>query len=509
MRKTSCIVKVPEKGLVFSEAQIRSVTILEEVDPLTINLSSNKATISLYRPDGDLDLLLEENIFGLAENDKIEIYEKIDGVEQFMGLFYYDIATSADSTQITIECLDAINLLGKTTFYWGEYYNIIEGQNVYSKSRKTAGELAADILNDAGFEYYIEDSLKDLPIYGHLPVVTHRVALQYLAFAIGAEVSCARSNKINITKNKENTQSTITKGQKFESTAELTDYIGSIAVTTHDLRISTESASLTGINNQLIWTKSNGDGTGTCYTGDKLWLFGELICMQPLKGIQTDSNGYYKANIRWGYDVETGSFNTEDKTGPIDRTDRYIKDVKKNNYLVNATILNMNYSRNYFGTTFGSRFMYIDDDTPNYKKYYSYAGAINALRLVDNQAVFTVGEQEQGTQAEIKDCTLITSENAEEIGNRCLEYYQKRKKITFKLVLNDERAGKTYIIWVRNRYYIGTITSLSIDCTGGFLATATAICSKEYNNYQDGDYFITADGYRLQTNEKSYFKVKS
>ena len=119
MRKTSCIVKVPEKGLVFSEAQIKSVTILEEVDPLSINLSSNKATISLYRPDGDLDLLLEENIFGLAENDKIEIYERIDGVEQFLGLFYYDIATSADSTQITIECLDAINLLGTTTFYWG------------------------------------------------------------------------------------------------------------------------------------------------------------------------------------------------------------------------------------------------------------------------------------------------------------------------------------------------------------------------------------------------------
>ncbi len=504
MRKTSCIVKVPEKGLVFSEAQIRSVTILEEVDPLSINLSSNKATISLYRPDGDLDLLLEENIFGLAENDKIEIYEKIDGVERFMGLFYYDIATSADSTQITIECLDAINLLGKTTFYWGEYYNTIVDQNVYSKSRKTAGELAADILNDAGFEYYIEDSLKDLPVYGHLPVVTHRVALQYLAFAIGAEVSCARSDKINIIKNKENTRYTITKGQKFESTAELTDYIGSIAVTAHDLKTSTQSASTDG-SNQLIWTKANGNNTATCYTGNKLWIFGELICMQPIKEVQAGSDGYYNANIRWGFNSETGSFST---TGPIDRSDRYIKDAKKNNYLVNATILNLNYPRDYFATTFFSRFMYFADDTPNSMKASSYDGAINALRLVDNQTVFTVGEQEQDTQAEIKDCTLITSENAEEIGNRCLEYYQKRKKITFKLVLNDEQVGKTYIIWVRNRYYIGTITSLSIDCTGGFLATAIAICSKEYSNYQDGDYFITADGHRLQTNESSYFKVK-
>ena len=504
MRKTSCIVKVPEKGLVFSEDQIRSVTILEEVDPLSINLSSNKATISLYRPDGDLDLLLEENIFGLAENDKIEIYESIDGVEQFMGLFYYDIATSADSTQITIECLDAINLLGKTTFYWGEHYNKIVDQNVYSSSRKTAGELAADILNDAGFDFYIEDSLKNLPVYGYLPIVTHRVALQYLAFAIGAEISCARSDKINIFKSSENTKYAITKGQKFESSAELTDYIGSIAVTTHDLRTSTQSASTDG-NNQLIWTMSNGNNTATCETGDKLWVFGELISMQPIKKIQTDDDGYYNAIIRWGYNPETGKFTT---SGPIDREDRYIKDVKKNNYLVNATILNMNYPRDYFSMTFGSKFQYFADDTLNYQHASSYDGAINALRLVDNQTVITVGDEGKGAQAEIKDCTLITSENARTIGNRCLAYYKKRKKITFKIVLNDEQVGKTYIIWVRNRYYIGTITSLSIDCTGGFLATATAVCSGEYSNYQEGDYFITSDEKYFNTKGNIKFRVR-
>lgn len=335
-----------------------------------------------------------------------------------------------------------------------------------------------------------------MPVCGYLPIVTHRVALQYLAFAIGAEISCARSDKINIFKSSENTKYAITKGQKFESSAELTDYIGSIAVTAHDLRTSTQSTSTDG-NNQLIWTMSNGDNTATCETGDKLWVFGELISMQPIKKIQTDDDGYYKAIIRWGYNPETGKFAT---SGPIDREDRYIKDVKKNNYLVNATILNMNYPRDYFGMTFGSKFQYFADDTPNYKNAASYDGAINALRLVDNQTVITVGDEGKGTQAEIKDCTLITSENARTIGNRCLAYYKKRKKITFKLVLNDEQAGKTYIIWIRNRYYIGNITSLSIDCTGGFLATATAICSGEYSNYQEGNYFITSD--------EKYFNTK-
>lgn len=492
MRKTSCIVKVPEKGLVFSEAQIKSVTILEEVDPLSINLSSNKATISLYRPDGDLDLLLEENIFGLAENDKIEIYERIDGVEQFLGLFYYDIATSADSTQITIECLDAINLLGKTTFYWGEHYNKIVDQNVYSSSRKTAGELATDILNDAGFDFYIEDSLKDLPVYGYLPIVTHRVALQYLAFAIGAEISCARSDKINIFKSSENTKYAITKGQKFESSAELTDYVGSIAITTHDLSAST---AMSGINN-LVWNKANGNNTAISYTGEKLWLFGTLICQQPLD-IQTDSSGYYKANIKWGFNSETGQFDYSKM--PTDRSDRYIYAVKKNNYLVNATILNLNYPRDLWGMVWYSSFRYLADLSDNEQKAGSYDGLINGFELIDTPTIVTVGDEGKGAQAEIKDCTLITSENARIIGNRCLAYYKKRKKITFKLVLNDEQPGKTYIIWVRNRYYIGTITSLSIDCTGGFLATATAICSGEYSNYQEGNNFITADGKIFKT----------
>ena len=168
----------------------------------------------------------------------------------------------------------------------------------------------------------------------------------------------------------------------------------------------------------------------------------------------------------------------------------------------------MNYPRDYFGVTFGSRFMYFADLSRNYKYAASYDGAINAVRLVDNQTVITVGDEGKGAQAEIKDCTLITSENARRIGNTCLSYYRKRKKITFKLVLNEEQVGETYIIWVRNRYYLGTITSLSIDCTGGFLATATAVCSGEYKNYQEGDYFITSDDKYLNTKGGMKLRVK-
>lgn len=503
MRKTSCIIKVPDKGLIFSESQVRSVNILEEVDPLSINLSSNKATISLYHPDGDLDLLLENNVFGLAKNDKIEIYEKIDGIQQFLGTFYYDAATSADETQITIECLDAINLLGKTTFYWGEYYNEINDKTVYDTSRKTAEEVANDILNDAGFEFTIDDDIKDLPVYGHLPIVTHRVALQYLAFAIGAMVNCARSDKINIAKATNDTKYTIEKGQKFESSAEITDYISSIAVQAHDLSTST---SLTDVQS-LMWTRGLGNGKEPiCYTGNKLWLFGALVCQQPISGIQTDSDGSYKAQIRWDYDSETDSFITDRAPGS-DRTDRFVYDVKKNKYLVNATILNLNYPRNLSKLSWYSRFVYFGDVTSNEKKALSYDGAINALQLIDTQNIIIVGEENSEARAEINDCTLITSENAEEVGNRCLEYYQKRKKITFKLVLNDEQVGHTYIIWVRNRYYLGTITSLSIDCTGGFLATATAICSSE-SDFEEGDYFITSDEKYFQTKGGMNLNVK-
>lgn len=500
MRKTSCIIKVPDKGLIFYETQVRSVNILEEVDPLSINLSSNKATISLYHPDGDLDLLLENNVFGLAKNDKIEIYEKIDGIQRFLGTFYYDAATSADETQITIECLDAINLLGKTTFYWGEYYNEINDKTVYDTSRKTAEEVANDILNDAGFEFTIDDDIKDLPVYGHLPIVTHRVALQYLAFAIGAMVNCARSDKINITKAIDNTKYTIEKGQKFESSAELTDYISSIAVQAHDLSTSMLLSDV----QSLTWTRGLGNGKEPiCYTGNKLWLFGALVCQQPIER-QTDSDGSYKAQIRWDYDSETDSFVTDRGS---DRTDRFVYDVKKNKYLVNATILNLNYPRSLSKLSWYSYFVYFGDVTSNEKKALSYDGAINALQLIDTQNIIIVGEENSEARAEINDCTLITSENAEEVGNRCLEYYQKRKKITFKLVLNDEQVGHTYIIWVRNRYYLGTITSLSIDCTGGFLATATAICSSE-SDFEEGDYFITSDEKYFQTKGGMNLNVK-
>lgn len=502
MRKTSCIVKVPDKGLTFSESQVRSVNILEEVDPLSINLSSNKATISLYHPDGDLDLLLEDNVFGLVQNDKIEIYEKIDGKQQFLGTFYYDIATSADETQITIECLDAINLLGKTTFYWGEYYNEIDGKNVKTTSRKTVQEVAHDILDDAGVSFSIDDDLKDLPVYGHLPILTHRLALQYLAFSVGATVSCARSDKINITKMQDKTKYVIEKAQKFESSADLTDYVNSIAVKAHDLSTST---SLTGVQS-LTWTRGLGNGQEPiCYTGNKLWTFGALVCQQPIKDIQTDDDGNYRAQIRWDYDPENGGFITDRAPGS-DRTDRYVYDVKQNKYLVNATVLNLNYPRNLYKLSWESCFAYFGEDETNDKKFSSYSGVINAFKLIDTQNIIIVGDENSETRAEINDCTLITSENAEEVGNRCLEYYQKRKKITFKFVLNDEKVGYTYIIWVRNRYYLGTITSLSIDCTGGFLATATAVCSTE-SKLSEGNSFITSDGKYFKSNQRNQIRT--
>ena len=51
---------------------------------------------------------------------------------------------------------------------------------------------------DAAAYYDLAPSLAGIVIKGYLPVCTHREALQQVAFALGAVVSCARSDNIRI-----------------------------------------------------------------------------------------------------------------------------------------------------------------------------------------------------------------------------------------------------------------------------------------------------------------------
>ena len=63
---------------------------------------------------------------------------------------------------------------------------------------KPAYALLKEIMDDAGYGYTLDSTLRNVAVTGYLPICSHREALQHLAFAIGGYVSTARSGTVNI-----------------------------------------------------------------------------------------------------------------------------------------------------------------------------------------------------------------------------------------------------------------------------------------------------------------------
>lgn len=115
--------------------------------------------------------------------------QTIDGATREMGLFYTDVPAVQDERVVTIDCIDLVGVLDQTEYLGGLWLEGIP-----------AGQLVQEIMVSADAENYytLAPALQGIEIRGYLPICTHREALQQVAFAIGAVVSCARSDHITI-----------------------------------------------------------------------------------------------------------------------------------------------------------------------------------------------------------------------------------------------------------------------------------------------------------------------
>lgn len=167
-----------------------SCSILEETDPLSAELSVNTLTLSFLAENGEFDLLDLTGAYILfQQRQRVDVTGVIDGVTTPMGAFYLDRPTVEENV-VTLDCIDRVGTLGDTDFMGGYWPDGI-----------AAGTLIGQIMASAGVEpkeYTVDPSLSAVAVQGYLPVCSHREALQQVAFAIGAVVSCARSELVQI-----------------------------------------------------------------------------------------------------------------------------------------------------------------------------------------------------------------------------------------------------------------------------------------------------------------------
>lgn len=222
--------------LKWAGENIIKATITEELDPISSELSINTLEHTIYSADKSFNILNPQGIYKFFQpKQKIIVREKIDDELVEMGTFYLDTQSSLSETQISFHAIDALGILDKSQFKKGRIYEDVN-----------AGEIIAEIMASAGWEdYTVSSELESVKISGHIPICSHRQALQQVVFAIRAVVDCSRSDKIKIYRQSRNVTYRVKRDRIFiGGNIQVKNYISDVEITTHHYELKEEETKI-------------------------------------------------------------------------------------------------------------------------------------------------------------------------------------------------------------------------------------------------------------------------
>lgn len=171
----------------FDRGTLKSASLLEEIDLSGLTISSNTLEFTVYSEDDDFNIFNPKGVYTLLQKkQQLTVEGTQDGTTKHLGTFYLEDMEMEGDKLLSISAQDGIGIMDGTNYKGGIYKG------------KPAYELLEEIMDDAGFGYTLDSSLRNVPVTGYLPICSHREALQHLAFAIGGYVTTARSGTVNI-----------------------------------------------------------------------------------------------------------------------------------------------------------------------------------------------------------------------------------------------------------------------------------------------------------------------
>lgn len=174
--------------ITFSAGAIKSASIVEQVNPLSTELPIGVFDLSLFSSNSAFSIINPAGDYAaLEERQPLDAYESIDGSQIYMGRYYLDNWENPSDTQVIFRCIDALGILDTIPYVGGIW-----------TSPTTASDLIDEIMTLANIPYDLDPSLESVEVKGWIPFTNCRAALQQIAFAIGAYVTCSRSSLIKI-----------------------------------------------------------------------------------------------------------------------------------------------------------------------------------------------------------------------------------------------------------------------------------------------------------------------
>ena len=161
-------------GVVFQGDELKGVKLIQEIDPISSEISINTGDFTVYSKSG-----IE---FSFTTKQPISVY--FNGRLQSTVFVKKSVRKTKSTWQIQGE--DYIGILDGIYYYGGIYNNV------------SAGILISDIFSVANVPYSIENGLNDIIISGYIPYTTCREALMQVAFAIQAVVDTSNSDVVKI-----------------------------------------------------------------------------------------------------------------------------------------------------------------------------------------------------------------------------------------------------------------------------------------------------------------------
>ncbi len=377
---------------IFDKGMLQTAKILEEVDILSSELTINTLDFSIYSDDDEFNVVNPQGVYKLLQKrQRLIITLTKDGIDKEMGIFYLDDWSNDNDKVSSFKAIDLIGVIDKTNFLGGMYVD------------KDAVELIEEILMSANLketDYEISEELKGILITGHIPICTHRQALQQVLFVIGAIVNTTRDGKIKIYIPKEiRTEYQINKDRKETGTSKpkLNDIVTGVEITAFNFVKSEEEAEL------------------------------------------------YKETL------SAGTYTLE------------LNDIAYDLVATGATILKSN-------CNYATIKVDAEQEVIITGKKYSTNKQVVTILLDD----LTADEKENNLQ--VTSAYLVNKNNAQEIANRILKYYNGTYKYEFKFIMDQEKIGDYIPVdSLYERQIIGYLTKLNIDLVGGFIANALQV----------------------------------
>ena len=201
-------------GTFFYGDELRGVKLIQEIDPISTQISINTADFTLDSKFSDIE-------YSFQAKQPLNVY--FNG--ELKATTFVKKSTRKAKRLWSIQSEDYIGLLDSIPYYGGIYTN------------KNAVELLTDIFTVAKVPYSIDDVFKDAVVTGYIPFTTCRDALMQVAFAIQAVVDTSNSEVVKVFALEEDVKQTIPlnrimQGQNFADEETVTG----VEVTVHSYK---------------------------------------------------------------------------------------------------------------------------------------------------------------------------------------------------------------------------------------------------------------------------------